>query len=357
MSITNSGLCAAVVGVCLMVLPAIAQIQQTSPELCGQPGETVAVPHGVTGGYILDHAELTLTRNDTTTTIPLDGMTEIKQVCPLRGDKLAVFAYDSGSGASKIFLIGNETVLDTITTAEGIIAPDQRSLVYRLFHPIHAEMLPSEEYLLYDLTRAPGANTHYSVDPNDANYGEQGIVIYPVVPKQAPFNSWDLPKELRHSGGRLLWAKDSRSLVFLDQVNGNSSIVWVRIQDSEHTTAWLHPIGTAGLAPAPSGWPEGAKVRCLLSDMEVRTGNFGEPEVALQFRGKGEGWQDVPCPVDPVVLPAAEFKPAPVERIPSAPKRKTPVRKGMGVDGRRMPRVAAQVRPAYSSGAIMEGPK
>ncbi len=208
----------------VVAFPALGQINQTSPELCGTPDAAVPLPPNIRATLDRSTGEgnLYMEIGDITRKINLPGVVnEADEVCPLKDGRLAVFAFAEKGGLGEVYLINRAdgSLLDYLWGFDPVMSPNQRWLVYRKFYPARTELPVSEEYLLYDLTKSPAQNRPPGVDLSD--YADVGSAIFPVGQKNLEGDNIDLlPPEQQHgigsgfSGPGFFWAPDSRGGCF-----------------------------------------------------------------------------------------------------------------------------------------------
>ena len=291
----------------VLAMPALSQIEQQNPELCGSPAGSVPVPAGVAAVSTPDEdSQVSITRNGSVARIAIYGL--IRQVCPLGGDKLAIFATFYGSVVNDVYIVDGRTgsVLDNVFGDTALISPDQHWLAYKNHFVPQGEVSQSDEYLLYDLTKSPSENRIPGAD-------DKGRVMYPVVPGNVPFNSFGLPDTQVHSfaADSLYWAPDSKSIVFADELSsGQLSIVLVRIGAKEEITAYVRPVETSEICPALS-----------LSHADVSPAGDSSFKVLSQFRSHDAA----ACGPTTLLYYSNEFRLAETEHHAPLPPRKRAV--------------------------------
>ena len=245
----------------VIVFPALGQINQISPEVCGTPNIAVPLPPNIRATLDPSTGEgsLYIGVGDTSRKISLPGVVnEVDEVCPLKDGRLAVFAFAEKGGLGEVYLINRAdgSLLDYLWGFAPAMSPNQRWLVYRKFYPARTELPVSEEYLLYDLTKSPAQNRPPGIALSD--YANVGSAIFPVGQKNLEGDNIELlPPEQQHgvgsgySGPGFFWAPDSRAVAFGDFVQQKLSIVLVTLDAQANTTASVYPVSLAGRCSPP----------------------------------------------------------------------------------------------------------
>jgi len=140
-----------------------------------------------------------------------------------------------------------------------------------------------------------------------------GVLVYPVVASQKPFDDVSLPPSQTHSfrGRSFYWAADSGAFTFADSVEQKLSLILVTAPSGAATT-YSYPV--ADTLTCDSAAPRSLPVRGLL-EARVVTSAGQVRDVSADFGAGG-------CP--PIQIPFSVFRPAPPE-IPMAPRRKPSV--------------------------------
>jgi hypothetical protein len=305
--ISNSTRALCVCTLALASLPALGQIAQMSPELCGKE-YLLPIPANVSAVSSDAGVDLAIKLPNGTTKIRVSEPQKVQQICPMAWHKLLVFAmlddfvYD-------IAVISEETAEVAHVGAIGPrISPDGRWLVYRMPFPLHLLGTTfTEAYGLYDLNKGSADNL---VRSTDARIGAGWRVVYPVVPNHAPFWTVGVPDSQTHEfrAASFFWALDSKSVVFADSLPGRLSIVWVRIGAGDEPTAYIHPVSVSeacGAIPAKQlnqGY-------FTLSHADVGETPDGAAEVRADF-----SVVESACAPKTLVLHSGEFRKAELER-------------------------------------------
>jgi len=148
-----------------------------------------------------------------------------------------VFGTVAGGDGPQVWIIDHTggQILDGIGSRDAMVSPDQHWLVYRKFYPRNSEW-PSEEYLLYDLTKDKATNRLPSEVPQEPN--PPGRQIYPVTSGHVPFNNIAPEIERVHEfvSESFFWSADSKFVAFADRFLGTTSIVFVAVGEKSLTT-------------------------------------------------------------------------------------------------------------------------
>jgi hypothetical protein len=274
-----------------LVLPALAQITQDHPELCGKPNSYMPVPVNITAISTELESNLTIHLNNSTVNIRMGGVEKVQEVCPLDRDRFLVFGLLHDPNAHVIYLIDGRSgaELDSFTVSNPAVSPDQHWLAVREWEPSYVDPPSSVQYYLYDLTKDADGNKFPGVDYRYVPH--LGRTIFPATPKHLPFEN-DQPSDQRHhfEGGSFQWAADSKSLVFLDRTAAGLALVLIRIGPDDLTT-YMHRLGSGACASTLSRADFGS------------AHSSAPPDVRIEFADS--------CP--PVFLQARDFKPAPLE--------------------------------------------
>jgi hypothetical protein len=297
---------------------AYGQIAQTHPELCGKTDGVVVLQRNITASASGEDTILTIKLTPSTVNIKMGAVDEVQQICPIAGGKLVAYGFIGGVAAYDIEIIDGSTgsVLDSFVAYSPVMSPDQRWIVYRSFYAPQSELSLSEEYLLYDLTAGPNENR--IPNPETGQAEDRGRVIYPAVPNGVPFNNLGLPPEqihhLRSTG--FFWARDSKSVVFADEIGGEMSIVWVSLNPDDNPIARVHPVRFDNIC----GKPEANQSTAILtlSNATVIEGPNGSQELHARFTS-----DKAMCEPGFVVLAPGAFARAESEH-PAPPIRRKP---------------------------------
>jgi hypothetical protein len=223
----------ATISFCVPILH--GQVAQERPELCGN-GDFVAVPSDL----IAIEDALFLTPTNQKSQVKFEFLGKVVQVCNLSSEKYLVVIEASQGGSIEFLIINRKTgeLLDRFRTFTPSVSPDQHWLVYRAYfaHPVDP---PSDEYLLYDLTKDAAAN----IVPNGGKEPHfTGRVVYPVVKDSKPFHNIGLPEKLRHGcQSAFYWSSDSTALAFSDRTYDKGSLILV-VLDGNSFRSLMHPI-------------------------------------------------------------------------------------------------------------------
>jgi hypothetical protein len=289
------------------VLSVGAQIDQTHPELCAKPGGAVPIPpnFSVTVDRSAGHADLFLGSGFSAIKVSIPSVVdEVQEVCPLPGGRLLVFGANYNDANLNIVDPTNATLLDSFEGFAPAMSPNQRWLAYRKFYPRHTEFDPSEEYLLYDLTKTAAQNRPPGVPTDDRD--DVGVAIFPLVESSnAPFdNSW-LPEVQQHGAGSdsFFWASDSQAVVFGDILQKLFSVVLVTIDESGATKAYVHPIKVSQTCPGKPDHLDSFGV--FIAHADIGPAMEGDRLIHLSFRPTPGV-----CEPKEMELHSADFQPA-----------------------------------------------
>ncbi len=297
-----------------LALPALGQIAQDRPGLCGRPNEPSPVPTGVSATCFGSSCTLAIELGRSTAKIEMPGDGVIDEVCSVAKNRLLVLA-DPGPPVYDIYIIGRATgaVVDRMDAASPAVSPDQHWLAMRAFGPPSSDMNYTEEYLLYDLTknavknRTPGAGD--SMGP--------GQVTYPAVPNHVPFNQYGVRPEYVHTfwSDSFFWSADSRSIVFADATPAGLAVVLIRIVQNE-PIAYVHPLTLSEVCEGAA--PRKVRIGGLtMSKAVVGNAEDSIPEILVDFRPA-----DTSCTAKTLVLRGARLPPAALEQHPPPPPKK-----------------------------------
>jgi len=259
----------------LAALPALCQIAQERPELCGKPDGRVPLPSKISASPAGSHTVLTIGLDNRDVNVELSGVQSVDEVCPLEGNRLLVFATE-GAGDATIFIVSQTTgtVLDSFLIQTPAVSPDQHWLSMRDWIIPSSRIPVTEQYLLYDLTKDAAANRRYpGVSPGTAlRYGR---TMYPVTHDQVPFENHGVRADQVHSfaGGSFYWSADSRYVVFTDRAPDGLKLVLVKTGGDDLTTL-VHALSDTDICGTLSG-------------ASVTVPRYGVLEVQATFRAAG----------------------------------------------------------------------
>jgi hypothetical protein len=244
-------------------------------------------------------------------------MDVVEQACEVTGGKLLVFG-KSGRGVYNTAIVDlRELALqDSLYGYTPLLSPNQRWIIWRKFYPAQAPN-PSEEYLLYDLTKGAAANRVVGVRLADTD--AVGRVAYPAVREGRPFENGAYPPEERHvfRAESFYWAADSSAVVFADSVGDQGPLVLVLVVVGDAQAAAhirrvpIDDVCSSSTLHSPAN-------PLTLTGAIVSPGPNGTRNVEGRFSGG-------PCETHELAVPQSEFQPAPVV-APAEPRRKPSVR-------------------------------
>ncbi len=301
-----------------LVLPSFGQIPQKYPEFCGKADRAVPLPANVRATINLSNGQgiLYIQNGNTTTKIELNGVVNaVNEVCPLNDGRWVVFASshpEEPEGTAEIYIVDSTraSLLETIWGFSPVLSPDQKWLVYRKFHPERAELLMSEEYLLYDLTKSPAQNRQLGIQSDD--YDSVGITVFPASPNNRIFENIGVSEEQVHTPvSNFYWASDSRAVFFGDGLQGKLSIIWVNLENGK-PAARVHPITSAEVCPAQAINLD----QVGIENVEASAEQNGDRTIRVNFRLFTDA-----CVPKTLELHRADFQPAKTE-VHVEPKRK-----------------------------------
>jgi hypothetical protein len=243
----------------------------------------------------------------------------VEQVCEVPGAKLLVFG-KSGRGVYNIEIVNlhEPTLQDSIYGYTPLLSPDQRWIIWRKFYPVQAPS-PTEEYLMYDLTKDSQANRAAGIRLDDPD--SLGSAVYPVVKNGRPFENGVYPPAERHNfrAQSFYWAADSSAVIFADSLErGPLMLVLVSIGDGEFTT-YIHPVSVSDVCDSPGPLTTASVLKLIRANMS--RGSNGVREVESSFSEDGGG----PCNAHTLALPQSAFQRAPTV-VPVEARRKPSVR-------------------------------
>jgi hypothetical protein len=286
-----------------LATPALGQIAQDHPELCGKLH--VPLPLGLTATASSDaggSAELVVTLDDgSLAKIETYGADLVQQVCPLSQNRLLVFSPTNNDGYDiRIVNKANGAVIDSFLTRTPLASPDQHWLVYREFSAPSTDLPITEQYRLYDLTKDASGNQVPGVDY--LYVGGPGRTIYPVTPNHAPFESPGvLPEEVHEfPSDSFHWSPDSKSVAFVDLFASRLAIVVVRLA-GEDLTAFVHPLSASKVCDDDTV----GIAQVTVTRMEVASTQETIPQVWVEL--------EVPCGARTLTLRAKDFSLAKTE--------------------------------------------
>jgi hypothetical protein len=223
--------------------PAWSQIAQSHPEYCGISGGLNPPLQGISA--TIDptdgHAVLYLGEGSQAHEVRLPDywISEISEICPLSDGRLVVFA---NFGGTDVYIVDRAkgTVMDWFRAYFPVMSPDQRSIVFLKFYPLHG-VEATDELLAYDLTKTAAENR---LIPNGPSAEEAGRLIYPPGQNSLPYDNVGIPRDqTHHLGPSFQWAPDSSALVFIDQpASGPRQLVLVTVDAAGVPAAFEHQI-------------------------------------------------------------------------------------------------------------------
>jgi hypothetical protein len=300
----------------LCAVPALPQILQEHPELCGT-AVPVPVPPNV-WAEIQPSNGVAVLHLGKDRAIELKGVNdEIHELCPAGPRALVSFGFNYVGYSVNIVDQSGRTPSDSFLAYDPLMSPNQRWIAFRHFSPPMGEIQTSEEYLLYDLHASPEANRR--APPPGLGVDAVGWAMYPAFPGFTPINLDDIPEADLHSwrSRSFFWTRDSQSLLFADSVGGTLSLVLVLIR-SDKPQAYTRVVSPEDVCGASAAADPG------LTLVSASIG-FGEaPRVLASFKSA-----DASCQPRDLDLASSDFAPAQVEIYAPRP-RKTPV----GIDAK-----------------------
>jgi hypothetical protein len=291
----------------LAAVPALCQLPQSHPELCGTPEAVIPAPLGMSA--VSRTLQLRLFFAASPLPVEILGTDEVEQVCPLQDGRLVIFGKMMTGDSFSIVDPTKPVLLDTVLAYDPHLSPDRRWIVFRKFYPRQSDDPPSDEYLRYDLSRSPAENR--APDDTTADTFNVGTAIFPVGWKNLSTDNMGAPEALRHyHQSTFFWAPDSSAVVFGDENQGKRSVVFITLDQNGGAKA--------SLAPFPD------KIDCG-SPRTTRTGRPSEMQ-GVDFGALGdrkvltvELAADGSAPVR-VQLGSEVFQPAQTENLVIPPK-------------------------------------
>ena len=284
--------------VVLVALPALGQLAQDHPELCGKPNANIPFPFNLTVVSTAAKTDLTISLNGSTAKVEMAVVQKVDEVCPIAGGRLLVFG-GTGGGGHVVDLIAEATgaVLDSFIVMSPAVSPDQHWLAMRDWIIPQSEIPVTEQYLLYDLTKDAAGNRSFpGVGPGKViRYGR---TMYPATPGHIPFENHGVGEDQVHTswGESFFWSADSKSVVFADRTRAGLAIVLVQVGETDLTTL-LHPVSDSDVCGR-------------LSDATISE-PYGVPEIQATFYATGT----TPC-TKVLTLHGDDFGPAKEEVYP-----------------------------------------
>jgi hypothetical protein len=304
-------------------LTALGQVRQTHPELCGRPNDAVIVPRSISAVESDAGPVLTVESGSSVRRIELNGVDEVRQVCPAPGTKLVVFGFIAGAGAYRVEIVdtSNGSQDDAFWAYDPVMSPDRRWLAYRSFYAPQSEVSLSEEYLVYDLGKDSSSNR--IAHPESGMVEDRGRVMYPAVPDAIPFNNLGLPKDQIHHfrAATFFWAPDSGSVVFADENRARLSLVWVIIKSDSSPTPFVYT-PTANEVCASVTAEDTSPLPVTLSSAEIRSRLDASPVLVGDMTSATSA-----CVPKQFTLAFAAFQPAATERHPAPVSKKPAVKR------------------------------
>jgi hypothetical protein len=170
------------------ISPALCQIPQEYPELCGNADQPVPLPPNLSVAFRGSTTVLTIGTGGSSQSIGLLPETdpEVQEVCPILSGRLAIFGLSVGY-AVNIVNPATETVDDAFMAYDPAMSPDRRWIASRAFYPPQREVRLSEEYLLYDLTAGAKANWHNPFPASEISvFSPRGLGDVSFLSEQRP---------------------------------------------------------------------------------------------------------------------------------------------------------------------------
>jgi len=298
--------------------PAICQLAQLHPELCGTPNGVIALPQGisVTGG-----PEIELFIRLGAPALKIQGPYEIDEVCPLSDGRLVVFGNMSNGSSFSIVDPTKPSLVDTVWAYGPVLSPDEKWIVFRKFYPRTTDLPASDEYLRYDLSKSPMQNR----SPGDTidDQFDVGTAIYPLGWNNELVDNIGAPESQQHwHQSNFFWAADSRAVLFADRLMEERNIVLVTIDEKGATAASVFPIPGGMECADPSAAAKGKEAQ----PTRLRRIEFGPQEgpdrmISIDFEADG-------CAPKTLQLHSDSFQPAKTEpRVVERPTRKAVIDK------------------------------
>ena len=289
-----------------------AQISQDHPALCGS-AEFAQLPNGISIVTTAGQGTSVLSMTDPKSTVQLPGVQdEIRQVCSIPDNRLLIFGWAAGSYNVIIVDRLHGTVEDSFYAFDPTTSPDRHWIVIRAFYPPQSQVTFSEEYQLYDLSKAPDGNR--MTPPASQAATGSGRLIYPSLPSGVPVERTNLPEEQTHSfcSESFYWSMDSRFVVFGDCRNGLFSLVLVDTRLGETQVRPFKPSELCERAAMKGN--QGSEVKLSDASFQAARGEHRSIRVRLSSNQSS-------CSRD-LVLDTADFTRAAVE--PRAARHRVP---------------------------------
>lgn len=296
--------------------PALCQLAQLHPELCGTPNAVVALPPAISAMRATGY-DLNIFLRSGAPGIPIPGPLDVEEVCPLPDGRLVVFGNMMTGKSFSIVDPAKPSTIDTVWGYDPLLSPDQKWIVFRKFFPRQTDEPASDEYLRYDLSRTPAQNRSPGVGLDWTE--EVGTAIYPLGWKNELADNIGAPEDQQHHHlSTFFWAPDSRALVFADVNQGKRSVVLITIDEKGATTASVSPFPDSMECDDPAAAAKGKKAQPTgLRHVEFAPQQGPDRLMFVDFEADG-------CAPKTQQLHTDSFQPAKTEpRVLEPPTRKT----------------------------------
>ncbi len=214
--------------------------------------------------------------------VTVENLTTGLAAAEIAGSTLVLFGeMKSKARTATLVDLDAAKVTDFILHYGASLSPSRRYLVFKAFYPPYGMVQSrSDAVRIYDLSKESGKNRLMGGGSSTAGQGV-GMPIYPLENVDPPTYLVWVPEESRrhHVDNRVgfLWARDERSLFFIDRTGNQQLLVRVDLEeDSMHPRITTQPIDPApALTIAPrdlEGSPEGEHEYLALTGMRFEAG-------------------------------------------------------------------------------------
>lgn len=224
------------------------------------------------------------------TAVPLPGnMMQVNDITRAQPNKVVVIGMVNGDVWSvAVISLDALSVSDNFLCYEPAISPDGRYIAFIKFFPPHGAEDVEDHYMLYDLSKDASRNRPVGVSSTD--WKTVGFTVYPVGIGNKEFDNLHHSESSAHmlASAGFFWGPTSKSLVFADSYNEQTSIVLVEIGSQEKATTKIAEV----VSTCDKNLPESAS--CSVRLMKATFGASADQPLMVVLQGtlKNSGYQD-----------------------------------------------------------------
>jgi hypothetical protein len=274
----------------LLLIPALSA-QPCAPDSTSEfPGSIQQISH--------DQIRLSLNTGRTFDITNDLVFTRAVRACRLAHDQFLILGEGGdGSFLPSVYIVDVQAgrLLDNFYAHEPALSPDRRWLAFWRFYPLHTDYLPSDQYMLYDLSRSSEKQRVIDILQMDA----PGQPVYPIEKPFFTMGYDEMPPEERHSAdSSIYWSSDSRLFLFSESTVAGKNVVVVRLIGKPFTYVNTNSSAASCLSSSR---------QTGIADLRLVTGSARNWQISITSSAKG-------CAESPLIISSDDLRPAPIQK-------------------------------------------